>query len=130
MTAISTILSIAMLPLNVFIYSRLQYGANILNTLDWPSLGISLAAVISAILLGLFSSYKYDNQKFRNLANKIGNFFGVALLVFSYLAPEERVNIFGRPLIFYVATPLPILLGLIASVIISSLFKLEKPERV
>jgi predicted Na+-dependent transporter len=130
MTAISTILSIAMLPLNVLIYSRIQYGANILNTLDWPSLGISLVVVISAILLGLFCSHKFDNEKFRVRANKLGNLAGVGLLVFSYLAPEERVNIFGRSLIFYLATPMPIVLGLIASVVIASLFKLEKPERV
>lgn len=131
MTAISTILSIAMLPLNVFVYSRITYGGNIVNSLDWNGLGISLAVVVTAISTGLFSSYKYDNPKFRLLANKIGNVSGLGLIMFSYFAPEGgRVNIGGRPAIFYFATPAPIVLGLIASVLISTIFRLKKPERV
>ncbi len=133
MTAISTILSIAMLPLNVFIYSHLSYGGDILSTLDWEGLAISLAVVITAITSGLFSSYYFDKEyaAFRGIANKIGNLSGLGLILFSFLAPEGgRVNIGGRPLIFYLATPAPIVLGLLLSVIISTLFKLRKQERV
>lgn len=133
MTAISTILSIAMLPLNVFLYSRLTYGDDILSTLDWEGLGISLVVVITAITTGLFSSYYFDKKytSFRGIANKIGNISGLGLIIFSFLAPEGgRVNIGGRPLIFYLATPAPIVLGLLLSVIISTLFKLQRPERV
>ena len=131
MTAISTILSIGMLPLNVFIYMKASYGDEILNTLDWNSLGISLIVVITAISIGLFCSYKFDNPRFRNIANKLGNVSGLGLIIFSFLAPEGgRVEITGRPPLFYIATPTPILLGLISSVIISSLATLRKPERV
>ena len=131
MTAISTILSIAMLPLNVFIYSRITYGDDIISTLDWEGLGISLAVVISAITLGIFSSLKFDNKGFRSFANKLGNISGLGLIIFSFLAPEGgRVKIGGRDLLFYFATPAPILLGLLVSVIISTIFKLKKPERV
>jgi sodium/bile acid cotransporter 2 len=131
MTAISTLLSIGMLPLNVYIYSRITYGDDILNTLDWYGLVISLVVVISAITLGLLSSWKFDNEHFQNIANKIGNASGLGLIIFSFLAPEGgSVNIGGRPLIFYLATPAPIVLGLIAAVIFSSLSRLQKPERV
>ncbi len=131
MTAISTILSIGMLPLNVFIYMKASYGDDILSTLDWNSLGISLIVVITAISIGLFSSYWIDTPTFRNVANKLGNLSGLGLIIFSFLAPEGgRVEISGRPTLFYIATPLPIVLGLISSVIISSTARMKKPERV
>eukprot|EP00568_Trieres_chinensis_P016857 CAMPEP_0183324976 /NCGR_PEP_ID=MMETSP0160_2-20130417/78496_1 /TAXON_ID=2839 ORGANISM="Odontella Sinensis, Strain Grunow 1884" /NCGR_SAMPLE_ID=MMETSP0160_2 /ASSEMBLY_ACC=CAM_ASM_000250 /LENGTH=37 /DNA_ID= /DNA_START= /DNA_END= /DNA_ORIENTATION= len=37
MTAISTILSIAMLPVNVLLYANLTYSSDILATLDWKA---------------------------------------------------------------------------------------------
>lgn len=120
-----------MLPLNVFIYMKASYGDDILNTLDWNSLGISLAVVISAISIGLLCSYKFNNAKFHNIANKLGNVSGLGLIIFSFLAPEGgRVELTGRPLLFYIATPAPIVLGLITSVIISSIASLKKPERL
>lgn len=131
MTAISTILSIGMLPLNVFIYTTASYGEDILNTLDWNSLGISLIVIITAISLGLLSTYKFNTPAFRNIANKLGNVSGLGLIIFSFLAPEGgRVEIGGRPLLFYIATPLPIFLGLIASVFISTTASMKKPERL
>jgi predicted Na+-dependent transporter len=133
MTAISTIASVGMLPLNVFIYSRAAYSDDVLDSLDWNGLGISLAVVISAITLGLLGSYKFGAQSmfFRKLVNKIGNIAGLGLIIFSYLSPEGgQVNISGRPWIFYLATPAPIVLGLISSLIISTLARMKKPERL
>mmetsp|Transcript_9819 Transcript_9819/g.12434 ORF Transcript_9819/g.12434 Transcript_9819/m.12434 type:complete len:367 (-) Transcript_9819:97-1197(-) len=131
MTAISTILSIGMLPLNIFIYSKAAYGSEILDTIDWLGLGITLIVVISAIALGLYSSYKLGTPRFRDIANKAGNLAGFGLILFSFLVPDGgRVTISGRPLIFYIATPLPIVLGLIFSIAITTLAKLKKPERV
>lgn len=131
MTAISTILSIAMLPFNVFVYAQLTYGGDILSTLDWPGLAIALAVVITAITTGLYSSYKFNSENFSMIANRIGNLSGLGLIIFSFLVPEGgRVEIGGRPLLFYLATPAPIVLGLLFSVIISSLCRLKRPERV
>ena len=131
MTAISTILSMGMLPLNVYVYSRLSYGGDILDTLDWESLGISLLVVITAITVGLFGSYKFNSSGFQNITNIIGNASGLGLIIFSYFFSEGgRVEIGGRPIIFYVATTLPIVLGLLFSVIISSQMRMKKPERV
>ncbi len=132
MTAISTILSIGMLPLNVFLYSQASYGGDILSTLDWNGLGISLLVVITAISAGLLSSYKFgDAAKFKTFANQLGNLSGLGLILFSFLAPEGgRVTLDGRPLIFFIATPAPIVLGLFSSIIIASLMRLKKPERL
>ena len=135
MTAISTILSIAFLPLNVLLYSSLTYPQDVLSTLNWKSLGISLAVVVCAIVGGLFISFKsgnYDKGKtIRSVANKIGNVAGLGLILFTSLAPEGgRITLNGREPIFYYGTIMPIIVGLICSVIISSVMRLKKPERV
>jgi predicted Na+-dependent transporter len=129
MTAISTILSLGMLPLNVFFYSQFAIDSDILNSLDWRALGISLGVVVAAISIGLFLSYHYNNKRFHDIANKIGNLSGLGLIIFSTVA-SEGFSISGRPVLFYVGTSLPIVLGLLISVILSTIMKLEKPERV
>jgi len=103
-----------------------------LSTLDWNGLGISLLVVITAITAGLLCSYKFgDVRHFKTIANQLGNLSGLGLILFSFLAPEGgRVTLSGRPLIFFIATPAPIVLGLVCSVIIASLMALRKPERL
>jgi sodium/bile acid cotransporter 2 len=79
MTAISTLLSMGMLPLNVFIYSQLAYDGDVLNSLDWNALGSSLAVVVSAISSGLFISAKFKTATLSKYSN----------LVCSYLVLHE-----------------------------------------
>lgn len=135
MTAISTILSIGFLPLNVLLYSKLTYSNDVLSTLNWTSLGVSLVVVVCAIGSGLYisrKSAKFSNgKKIRSLANKFGNAAGLGLILFTSLAPEGgRITLTGREPIFYYGTIMPIVLGLFFSIVISSLAKLRKPERV
>lgn len=131
MTAISTILSIGMLPANVLLYSKLAYPRDVLSSFDWTALGISLVVVVCAITSGLFTSYKYGNMKVRNIANKVGNVSGLGLILFTSLAPEGgTISINGREPLFYYGTIMPLVLGLACSVIISSVMRMKKPERV
>eukprot|EP00558_Chaetoceros_sp_UNC1202_P001778 CAMPEP_0197256228 /NCGR_PEP_ID=MMETSP1429-20130617/74706_1 /TAXON_ID=49237 /ORGANISM="Chaetoceros sp., Strain UNC1202" /LENGTH=356 /DNA_ID=CAMNT_0042719739 /DNA_START=73 /DNA_END=1143 /DNA_ORIENTATION=- len=133
MTAISTILSVAMLPLNVLLYSRLAFDGDVLDSLDWHALGISLAVVVAAITSGLFISAKYgkESPKLRSALNKAGNVAGLGLIIFTSVAPEGgSIDLSGRELVFYFGTILPIVFGLLASILISSLAGLNKPERV
>jgi len=52
MTAISTILALGMLPLNIFIYSKAaSFSSDGVNGLDWQGLGISLVVVVCQSLL-------------------------------------------------------------------------------
>jgi Predicted Na+-dependent transporter len=135
MTAISTILSIGFLPLNVLLYTRLTYPSDVLSTLNWTSLGISLVVVVCAIGTGLYTSRKsakfQNGKKIRSIANKFGNLAGLGLILFTSLAPEGgRIELTGREPIFYYGTILPIILGLLCSILISSGANLKKPERV
>lgn len=135
MTAISTILSIGFLPLNVLLYTRLTYSSDVLSTLNWTSLGISLVVVVCAITTGLYTSRKSTNlangKQIRSIANKFGNLAGLGLILFTSLAPEGgRITLDGREPIFYYGTIMPIVLGLMCSILISSAANLKKPERV
>jgi predicted Na+-dependent transporter len=71
MTAISTVLSVIALPVNLLIYANISYAADVTSDLDWQSVFIALAIVISAISLGLYCSYRCHSYKFNILANKV-----------------------------------------------------------
>eukprot|EP00928_Gymnodinium_smaydae_P019896 TRINITY_DN17662_c0_g2_i1.p1 TRINITY_DN17662_c0_g2~~TRINITY_DN17662_c0_g2_i1.p1 ORF type:complete len:366 (+),score=82.18 TRINITY_DN17662_c0_g2_i1:86-1183(+) len=77
MTAVSTVLSVAMLPLNVFLYAELLLGSRgvpvpIRDML--PPLGV----VVGAVLLGLAASTHYP--KWRSHFNRVGAVAGLLLM--------------------------------------------------
>jgi len=133
MTAISTILSVFALPVNLLLYAKFSYDDDVIGSLDWTSLFVALAIVISAIGMGLFCSAKRGTPEFNVFANKLGNFAGIALVVFSATMTStggENSKIWERDWEFYVATALPCVLGLVIANIITSGLQLKKPERV
>lgn len=133
MTAISTLLSIIMLPANLLLYSRFSYNDDIIAALDWMSLFVALAVVIGAITLGLFCSAKIHSHKFNVIANKMGNIAGIALVVFSATMSntgDGDARIWNRDWKFYVGVALPCVAGLTVSNVLTTMFRLKKPERV
>ena len=139
MTAISTLLSTIMLPLNLLVYTSFSYEADVVSSLDWMSLFIALGVVIGAIGLGLMASAKVHSHRFNRMANACGNVSGIALVVFSAtlsnsgaedLEGEAAPKIWSHDWIFYVGVALPCVLGLAISNILTSFCKLRKPERV
>jgi len=70
MTAISTFLSIITLPANLLLYANITYQADVTSDLDWVSVFVALAIVISAIALGLFFSYYCHSYRFNIIANQ------------------------------------------------------------
>jgi predicted Na+-dependent transporter len=133
MTAISTILSILMLPLNLLIYTRFSYEGDILANLDWNALFLALLIVIGAIGLGLFCSAKIRSRRFNMWSNHVGNFAGLALIIFSATMTNTGgadTKIWSRDWSFYVGVTLPCLGGLVLANIIATAFRLDKPERV
>jgi len=136
MTAVSTILAIGFLPLNVYIYSKLAYSNDpVLETLDWTSLGITIVVVILAVSSGISLTYiigsKPIGKKLRTIANAFGNICGISLVLFTSLFPEGgRILLNDREPIFYYVPMMPMLFGLLFSNIISTLMVLKRPERV
>eukprot|EP00980_Cylindrotheca_fusiformis_P028739 scaffold22641_cov206-Cylindrotheca_fusiformis.AAC.9 len=133
MTAISTLLSVGTLPGNLLLYANMAYAADVADELDWGSLFLSLAVVISAISLGLFCSWRTHSYKFNVYANKAGNIAGFALIIFSATVAntgEAGSKIWSRGWSFYAACALPCLLGLLFASGLASAADLKKPERL
>jgi predicted Na+-dependent transporter len=71
MTAISTLLSVIMLPVNLIIYATTSYSSAVVKSLDWGALFHSLVTVIGAITAGLICSATVSSHKFNLMANKV-----------------------------------------------------------
>jgi predicted Na+-dependent transporter len=132
MTAISTLLSVITLPVNLFIYARLAYDDDVTSSLDWGSLFTSLMIVISAIGLGLLASYHINSHNFNLHANRLGNFAGIALVLFSgFLSNSDSdQQIWDRDWRFFLGVALPCLLGLLIANLMTTGMALLRPERV
>ena len=160
MTTVSTIMSTGMLPFNLWLYVTQVYGAN--AGINWAGLFIPIAMTIFAISSGLLASHfigssDYDEKhhKLRNKFNKIGNYAGITLIVFSVLMPfitktagcdgsnlpdscnTTRGDVDGdddqiiRPWWFYICVTCPCVMGILAALLVSSMpcLGLSKPER-
>mmetsp|Transcript_50163 Transcript_50163/g.98170 ORF Transcript_50163/g.98170 Transcript_50163/m.98170 type:complete len:656 (+) Transcript_50163:411-2378(+) len=140
MTAISNLMAIGMLPLNLIVYSKLAFGGDseVDAKLDLGAMALSLSVTISGILLGLVCSAKVHSFVFNRIMNKLGSVAGLALLLFSIFATggkeegskTEQLGFFDHPGMFYVGVALPVFLGLVFSNAISIYAKLLDPERV
>ena len=158
MTAISTLLSVFLMPMNLLVYSKYAFknDANVVNenndngdasdaaedqntnnsavvqSIDFIALFISLSVVISAIGLGLLASAKVHSYKFNIMANRMGNYAGLCLVGYSIFMSNTggQTSMWEHPWQFYVGVSLPCLAGLIIGNILSSFLSLKKPERV
>lgn len=154
MTAISTLLSSVMLPVNLIFYASMSStrGVNILNEIDWRSLFTALAVVCAAISFGLYFSYRNFPVKYRLWANRGGMISGCILIFVSFIASSftgndnndgqdvdghdidssssEETRLWDKDWYFYVGVALPCLLGCIIATVVASAVGLTKPERV
>lgn len=138
MTAISTILAVGMLPGNLLFYSHLAYGINkaedmnVVASLDFGTLFISLGIVMGGIILGLYASYKIRNNTFSRWANSIATLSGVALVLVSVVLSNSGTEskLWNKSWKFYVGVAVPCLFSMAGANIISRAFRLSGPERV
>jgi predicted Na+-dependent transporter len=132
MTAISTMLSIIMLPINLMMYAKFSFEADVVAALNWRSLFIALAVVIGAIILGLFTSYMVHSHSFNKLANATGNISGLLLIAFSSVMSNSNddAQLWERHWTFYVGVSAPCVFGLIIANIMTSYIGLKYPERM
>ena len=81
LTAVSTVLSTIFLPVNLLLYSKLSYDADVIRGLDWYSIFVSIAIVMLAISLGLYASFKIKSHNFNLRANYVSTFLFLSILV-------------------------------------------------
>ena len=141
LTAVSTILSLVMLPANLLLYVNAAFGfgsddggKSILENIDWASLFISVTVVIFAVGLGLCASIKISSHRFNTFANQLGSLSGIMMIIFSAilssLSGKSEAQIWGQPWSFYVGVTSPCLLGLFFATIFALVARLRKPEVV
>jgi len=143
MTAVSTIFSVAMLPLNLLIYSTLVYeDQEVVEELDWVALFVSLVIIILAISSGLFCSATVHSSRFNIYANRFGNLAGISLITTSIILSagtkksngqetEGVMQLWSQNIFSYFLIASPCLFGLIAANLAASfLLRLRPPERV
>merc|ERR1719469_1436080 len=119
MTAISTIFSVAFLPTNLIFYTYLAYGLdeeeNILKSISFTKIFVSISTVIAAIVSGLYMSFRTNSKVFRKWANRLGSISGILLVIFSAVfgsTQDQETRPWSQPWVFYVATIVPCLVGL------------------
>lgn len=141
MTAISTVLSVALLPANLMLYTHAAYGfsrddeESILSSVDFKTLFISLAIVIVAIFSGLYASYRVHSPTFQLWSNRLGSISGILLVIFSAVVSSAGggsggAKIWDQHWSFYVGVAAPCIVGLMLSNILARLARLKKPEVV
>jgi predicted Na+-dependent transporter len=142
MTSVSSILSIGLLPANLFFYSWLAYTVlgsgeevDIIESLDFGAIFISLGVVMAAIVLGLYCGYRWDNATFHKRANSFGSVCGITLILFSLFlgsggGGDTDANFWSFDWSFYVGVAFPCVVGMALANVIARSAKLSRPETV
>lgn len=137
MTAISTLVSTIMMPLNLFFYSRFvdtydEEEDDVVASLNWGSLMRALGIVILAIFSGLYASSVYRSAEFHLRMNHVGNFAGVCLVLFSAIMSntDSDARIYNRDWQFYIGVAAPCFLGLVIASFLGITLELQKAECV
>ena len=138
MTTVSSLLSMIMLPLNLFLYTFLAFGRSeeesVVEALDFGTIFLALGIVLFAIGSGLFAGYKFDTRSFHVLANKLGSLSGLLLVLFSIMmssgADGAENSFYNQDWAFYVGVAFPCLVGICLANLIARSLRLAKPETV
>ena len=138
MTTVSSILSIGMLPANLLLYTFLAYGRDqeesVVEALNFSTLFLALGVVLTAILTGLLAGYHLDTPHFHQLANRLGTFSGILLVLFGFFlssgAEGAENNFWNQDWAFYIGVAFPCLVGICLANILSRSLRLAPPETV
>jgi predicted Na+-dependent transporter len=136
MTAISTLLSTVMLPINLMIYTRWAYSSDVVQSLDWRALFVSLVVVLGGIASGLvggrIAKQRGQSEIFHRRANLFGNISGLALITLSITvsSTSHQAALWDQDAAFYIGCALPAMIGLAVATYLATRFDLAKPERV
>lgn len=140
-TALSTVLSMGLLPLNLLLYLRATYGAELIGFLRWDLLLVSLAVIALAVIVGLLISRhlgrvaRADKGRAALLRVRLaaaGNLAGLSLIIFSAIFSSVTAPLWDKPGIFYVAVATPVVIALLLASLLTALpcLRLSRPERV
>ena len=121
-----------MLPFNLYVYTRLAFDYDVVHQVQWGMLFTSIFIIIFAIGAGFYASYHYDNHDFNLNANRLGNFAGAALVVFSLIMANSHseYQLWDRDFTYYFGIAGPCVIGLLVATGVTTGLCLMMPERV
>jgi len=134
MTAVSTLLSGALMPLNLTVYMGLLGRRGDIKV-PWAEIAQSLAIVLFAIIAGVVVSTRLPRLK--PWMGRAANVSGILMIVTTFVVASLRkdshvVPLWGHTWTFYLSVALPFAVSLLMTLGVSSLpcLRLSKPERV
>jgi len=142
MTAFSSIMGLVMLPLNIFMYTKLVYSREVLSWEQWCAVLLAVAAVCLALFIGLGLSRCFPSQDSRNRFSAVGLLCGFMLFVLSVAVAATSkgaahdgavaVPLWRKDISIYLLVWLPITMTTCTMTLLTSVeyFSLAKPERV
>lgn len=136
MTALSTLLSTVMLPLNLMMYTKWAYSSDVVQQLNWGALFVSLLVVLGGITCGLMGGRiahtRQQSELFHKRANFFGNLAGLALITLSIAvsSSNQKAQLWDQNAAFYIGCATPAVLGLVMAATLATKGQLRKPERV
>jgi len=142
MTAFSSMMGLAMLPLNIYIYTKLIYSKEVLSWEQWCAVILAVATVCLALLIGLGLSRCFPSQEARNRFSAVGllcGFMLFALCVVVAAASNTTAHhgtatlpLWRRNIKVFVLVWFPIVMTTCIMILLTSVdyFRLAKPERV
>lgn len=134
MTLVSTFVGLIMLPCNVVVYVSHVYNDDAVEYVNFGKLFLSLAIVLVAAIAGLYCSFQVDSTRFNLFLSQIGNVFTLThiLLALIVVGVDDGLSydIWEHSWPFYVCLTLPCITGLLFATLLTSLFHLDRPERI
>ena len=128
MTTVSTLFSIGMLPLNIFVYVQALYGLSV--PLNWGGIMTSVAVVIAGVVIGLMLGTKLPKHK--KTFNRIGTVGGLAnIAVGLATGSSSTTSVWSLPASWFLGVGSPCVFGLVLAFIIARvLLRCTGPEAV
>jgi len=127
MTTVSSMLSIGMLPLNLYMYIKGAYQNGNSIRVTWAGLFVSIGVVLCGVGCGLIVSVRF--KKAKSIMYKIGNVCGVLLVILGFVfSSNSSAPIWGRGYTFYIGLIIPCVAGLLLALGFARLAKLGWPQ--
>mmetsp|Transcript_15127 Transcript_15127/g.51064 ORF Transcript_15127/g.51064 Transcript_15127/m.51064 type:complete len:403 (+) Transcript_15127:129-1337(+) len=128
MTSASTVLAMALIPLNVLIYIRRTYGVAV--ELPWAGLATTVGVVVVAVALGLVLAAR--RPRWKGALNRAGTVCGVLnIAVAGASSSASEQPFWEQPPLFMVAVGLPCLAGLVTAFVLAKVvLRVPPPQAV
>eukprot|EP01060_Flectonema_neradi_P007936 TRINITY_DN1564_c1_g1_i1.p1 TRINITY_DN1564_c1_g1~~TRINITY_DN1564_c1_g1_i1.p1 ORF type:complete len:390 (+),score=62.35 TRINITY_DN1564_c1_g1_i1:52-1170(+) len=124
LTTTSILLSLAIMPVNIFLFISTLYGGDV--TIAWMKLFVSIASACAGLISGLFVSHSRPN--WRKQCSIAGTVAGIVLMVYGAITSSTHEPIWDRCANFYPQVGIPCVLGMLVPFLVSKAIGIPGPQ--